>query len=229
MNNENEKNLKNTAPISAHPDPKVPNTANGNTASAQTPPVSAHPDPVVPHASEAMAKEHPQADHPKQGMPNPPKKPEANGEQVGGDVTYDDKVIQKIISSALGKVDGLLSMDGGFFSNVAGKFSNNDDSTSGIQAEVEGHHVNVDLNIVVEYGKDIPEVAEQIKKHIYEEVKNTTHLEVHEVNVNVTDIKSKEQHEKDSETVQDKLKKATEKAKESINNNDDDTQPAPQN
>jgi uncharacterized alkaline shock family protein YloU len=229
MNNDKNQDLKNTAPISAHPDPKAPHQTNGNTGAAQTPPVSAHPDPVVPHAKEAVAaeKKDPAPSHP--GTPETKKDAATDGKTVGGEVTYDDKVIQKIIAAALDKVDGLLSIEGGFFSNVAGKFANNDNSTSGIQAEVDGQHVNVDLNIVVEYGQEIPEIAEQIKKHVYDEVKKTTHLEVNAVNINVTDIKTKEQYEKDSETVQDKLKKATEKAKETVNNNTGDAEPTYQN
>lgn len=229
MNNDKNQNLKNAAPISAHPDPQAPHQANGNTNPAQTPPVSAHPDPIVPHVKEAVAAEKKAATPTPHETPEAKKTTGADGKSVGGEVTYDDKVIQKIIASALDKVDGLLSIEGGFLSNVAGKFSNNNDSTSGIEAEVEGNHVNVDLNIVVEYGREVPEIADQIKKHIYDEVKKTTHLDVSAVNINVTDIKTKEQHEKDSETVQDKLKKATEKAKETVNNNNDDAEPTLQN
>ena len=44
---------------------------------------------------------------------------------------------------------------------------------------------------------------------IEKEVKHMTSLEVIEVNVNVVDIKTKEQYEEDSVTVQDKVSDAT--------------------
>ena len=55
---------------------------------------------------------------------------------VNGSLTYDDKVIQKIIGIALEDVDGLLTVDGGFFSNIAEKLVNTDNVTSGINTEV---------------------------------------------------------------------------------------------
>lgn len=55
---------------------------------------------------------------------------------VKGNLTFDDKVIQKIIGIALSEVDGLLTVDGGFFSNVAEKLVNTSDVTSGIDVEV---------------------------------------------------------------------------------------------
>ena len=53
-----------------------------------------------------------------------------------GELTYEDKVIQKIIGYALKDVDGLLTLDGGFFSNIAEKLVNTDNVTAGINAEV---------------------------------------------------------------------------------------------
>ena len=37
-----------------------------------------------------------------------------NNQNVKGDLTYEDKVIQKIIGIALENIDGLLTVDGGF-------------------------------------------------------------------------------------------------------------------
>ncbi|EGD27193.1 hypothetical protein LL072_10610 [Lactobacillus delbrueckii subsp. lactis DSM 20072] len=55
---------------------------------------------------------------------------------IKGNLTFDDKVIQKIIGIALSEVDGLLTVDGGFFANVAEKLVNTSDVTSGIDVEV---------------------------------------------------------------------------------------------
>lgn len=217
----NHSNTNGNTPKSAHPDPTTPNQAQGiKDEKNKTAPVSAHPDPVVPHVEEKVShdqKEH--HDHPHHeantnthGAHTPTH--EANKqsndvkgseESMNGEVTYDDKVIQKIIAIALERIDGLLTVDGGFFSNVAGKLVNTDNETAGIETEVGKKQVAVDMSIVVEYGKDIEDIFKQMKEIISEEVANMTHLDVIEVNVNVTDIKSKEEFEQDQVTVQDKV------------------------
>jgi uncharacterized alkaline shock family protein YloU len=129
---------------------------------------------------------------------------------VKGELTYEDKVIQKIVGIALESVDGLLTVDGGFFSNIAGKLVNTDDVTSGINVEVGKKQVAIDLDIVAEYGSDMTTIYKQIKEVVSTQINKMTNLEVVEVNVNIVDVKTREQFEKDSETVQDKVSSAAE-------------------
>lgn len=133
-----------------------------------------------------------------------------DSKNIKGELTYEDKVVQKIIGIALENIDGLLTVDGGFFSNMKEKLVNTDDVTAGISTEVGKKQVAVDMDIVVEYGKDVEEVFDQIKELISKEVEKMTHLEVIEVNVNVVDIKTRQEYEEDSETVQDKVSSAAE-------------------
>jgi len=128
--------------------------------------------------------------------------------QMSGELTFSDKVIQKIIGFALADIDGLLTIDGGFFSNIAEKLVNTNDVTTGIHTEVGKKQVAVDMDIVVEFGKDVRKIYDEVKEIISSEVSQMTHLEVVEVNVNVVDIKSKEQYQEESETVQDKVSDA---------------------
>ena len=134
---------------------------------------------------------------------------EVKKSELKGELTFEDKVIQKIVGISLETIPGLLTINGGFFSNLADKIVNNNDVTSGIDVEVGKKEVAVDLDIVAEYGVDISKIYEDIKRVIEKEVKHMTSLEVIEVNVNVVDIKTKEQYEEDSVTVQDKLSDAT--------------------
>ena len=125
--------------------------------------------------------------------------------EVKGELTYDDKVIQKIIGLSLEKVSGLLAVDGGFFSNIKDKLVHSDNVTHGVNVEVGKEQVAVDLNVVAEYQKNVPALYKEIKKVVLEEVSKMTDLEVVEVNVNVVDIKTKEQHEADSVSLQDRV------------------------
>lgn len=143
-----------------------------------------------------------------------------------GELTYDDKVVQKIIGLALANVKGLLTVNGGFFSNLADKIVNSDDVTSGIDVEVGKQQVAVDLEIVAEYDIDISKLYDQIKTKIVEQVKKMTDLNVIEVNVKVVDIKTKAEYEKDVVSLQDRVENVTDKTKKAVNNqkeNDEST------
>ena len=134
--------------------------------------------------------------------------------EVRGELTFDNDVIKKIIGLSLGNVSGLLAVDGGFFSHLTDKLINTDNVTSGINVEVGKEQVAVDINIIVEYKKNIPEIFEEIKRVITTDINKMTGLEVVEVNVNVTDIKTKEQHEADSVSLQDRVSNVVESKEE---------------
>lgn len=239
-----------TAPVSAHPDPVVPNVQQGveekkHDAEKHAPRHPGTPESKVPEQHDAIdpskpveEQKHP-SDHAKaqeklssdhtngQGKlgsdhtNNQGKHDSEQEDSMRGELNYEDKVVQKIIGIAIGQVDGLLSANGGFFSNVAGKLVNTDNVTAGIETEVGKKQVAVDMDVIVEYGKDIEKIFEEMQEIIGKEVKNMTHLEVIEVNANVVDIKTKEEFEKDQETVQDKVTDAAKKTGEFASNQTD--------
>lgn len=239
-----------TAPVSAHPDPVVPNVQQGveekkHDAEKHAPHHPGTPESKVPEQHDAIdpskpveEQKHP-SDHAKaqeklssdhtngQGIlgsdhtNNQGKHDSEQEDSMRGELNYEDKVVQKIIGIAIEQVDGLLSANGGFFSNVAGKLVNTDNVTAGIETEVGKKQVAVDMDVIVEYGKDIEKIFEEMQEVIGKEVKNMTHLEVIEVNANVVDIKTKEEFEKDQETVQDKVTDAAKKTGEFASNQTD--------
>lgn len=144
--------------------------------------------------------------------------------EVKGDLKYDSKVIQKIVGIALSDIKGLLTVNGGFFSNIADKIVNSDDVTSGVNVEVGKKQVAVDIEIVAEYGVDITKLYDQIKEKIQEKVKEMTGLDTVEVNVTVVDIKTKEQHKKDSVSLQDRITGAANDTKEKMSDQKDKAQ-----
>lgn len=239
-----------TAPVSAHPDPVVPNVQQGveekkHDAEKHAPHHPGSPESKVPEQHDAIdpskpleEQKHP-SDHAKAqeklgsehsngqekfGSQHTNDQENHGSEQedsMRGELNYEDKVVQKIIGIAIEQVDGLLSANGGFFSNMAGKLVNTDNVTAGIETEVGKKQVAVDMDIIVEYGKDIEKIFEEMQEVIGKEVKNMTHLDVIEVNANVVDIKTKEEFEKDQETVQDKVTDAAKKTGEFASNQTD--------
>lgn len=134
--------------------------------------------------------------------------------EIKSTVTYDEKVIQKIVGHALENIEGLLAVSGGFFSNVKDKLVNSDDVTTGVNVEVGKEEVATDLDVIVEYGKDIPAIAEGIKAIVAQNVEVMTHLKVVEVNINVVDVMTREEYEASSVTLQDRVESGYESAKE---------------
>ncbi|BCP60140.1 TPA: Asp23/Gls24 family envelope stress response protein [Streptococcus suis] len=131
---------------------------------------------------------------------------------IRGELTYSDKVIEKMIGLALESVDGLLAVSGGFFANLKDKIVNSDEPTTGVHVEVGKKQVAVDLAIIAEYKKHLPTIYKEMKAIIESEVKAMTDLEVVEVNVEVVDIKTREQYEAESVSLQDKVADAASSA-----------------
>ncbi|TWT11027.1 Asp23/Gls24 family envelope stress response protein [Streptococcus sp. sy004] len=129
---------------------------------------------------------------------------------IQGELTYEDKVIEKIVGLAISSVDGLLAVSGGFFANLKDKVINSDNVTTGVNVEVGKKQVAIDLDIVAEYQKHIPTIFSEIKSVVEQEVKKMTDLDVVEVNVKVIDIKTKAQHEADSVSLQDRVSNVAE-------------------
>ncbi|MBM7617007.1 putative alkaline shock family protein YloU [Weissella uvarum] len=127
---------------------------------------------------------------------------------VSGKLSFDDKVVQKIIGISLERVDGLLTVDGGFFSNMTEKLVNTDNVTSGISTEVGEKQVAADMQIVVEYGKDARVIYSQMKEIVSEQIKKMTGLDLVEFNVEVVDIQTKAEYEANSKSVQDKIQES---------------------
>lgn len=126
-----------------------------------------------------------------------------NSKNIKGQLTFDDKVIQKIVGHSIEKVDGLLGVDAGFIANVKNKIVNSSDPTEGVGVEVGKEQVAVDLDIITEYGKDARDVYSKVKKIVKEQIAKMTGLDLVEMNVKVVDIQTAKEYDKNQTTLQD--------------------------
>ena len=117
-------------------------------------------------------------------------------------VDYHDRVIKKIITHELKDIDGLIAVKRGFLSNIKSKVINSND-VSGVDIDVKKDKVTINLDIIVEYDKPIKKITENIKNKIFDKVNEMTELTVEEININVADIKTKEEYEAESVSIQD--------------------------
>lgn len=111
-------------------------------------------------------------------------------------LNYEDKVIKKIAGIAASEVPGIFTMTGGFIGNITDKFRDSEDKTKGINVEVGQTQVALDMNAVCEYGRNVPDLFDQVTEKIAESLKLMTGLELVEINLHVEDVMTKEEFEK---------------------------------
>ncbi len=105
---------------------------------------------------------------------------------------------------AVSEVSGVYGMAGGF-AGITEALSGKKNLAKGIKVDVGEKSAKVDVNIIVEYGARIPDVAFEIQTRVKKSVENMTGLKVLEVNVHVqgvhaiSDKEEKEQEENTSE------------------------------
>ena len=117
--------------------------------------------------------------------------------------SYNRKAIKKQIGQALANVDGLLAVDGGFFSNLAGKIVNTDKFTSGVKLVLGKEEARVDLNVIAEYKKNVSDLYHDIKHLVIDVIRNMTGFSVIDVNLKVLEVKTQAKQEADTVSLQD--------------------------
>ncbi|MFK4071392.1 Asp23/Gls24 family envelope stress response protein [Streptomyces sp. NPDC029674] len=110
-----------------------------------------------------------------------------------GRTTIADGVVEKIAGLAARDVEGVHAMGGGLartFGAVRDRVPGGSKSVArGVKAEVGEVQTALDLEIVVEYGVSIADVAQDVRENVIAAVERMTGLEVVEVNIAVSDVK----------------------------------------
>ena len=88
---------------------------------------------------------------------------------------------------AVSEVSGVYGMAGGF-AGITEALSGKKNLAKGIKVDVGEKDARIDVNIIVEYGARIPEVAFEIQSRVKKSVENMTGLKVLEVNVHVQGV-----------------------------------------
>lgn len=111
-----------------------------------------------------------------------------------GKTTIAASVVQKIAGIAAREISGVYAMGGGVsraFGAIRERIpggGGSSSTTSGVQVEVGEKQAAIDLDIVVEYGASIVELARAVRRNVITGVERMTGLEVIEVNIAVNDI-----------------------------------------
>ena len=126
---------------------------------------------------------------------------EANGIKIASDV------IAVVAGVAVSEVNGVYGMAGGFAGGITEVLKGKKNLAKGIKVDSENGKAKIDVNIIVEYGARIPDVAFEIQNRVKTAVENMTGLKVEEVNVHVQGVNTEKIIE---ETQEQELKEETE-------------------
>ena len=99
-----------------------------------------------------------------------------------------DDVIAVIAGAAASEVPGVASMAGGFAGGISEVFSGKKNFAKGIKVKKKKKETRIDVNIIVEYGVRIPDVAFEIQNRVKKAVEGMTGLKVVDVNVHVQGV-----------------------------------------
>ena len=94
-------------------------------------------------------------------------------------------------------------MAGGFAGGISEVFSGKKNLAKGIKADINDGKAKLDVNIIVEYGSRIPDVAFEIQNRVKKAVENMTGLVVEAVNVHVQGVNADTAVSEKSETEND--------------------------
>jgi uncharacterized alkaline shock family protein YloU len=121
-------------------------------------------------------------------------KPGGGDPTTRGRTTIADGVVEKIAGLAAREVIGVHAMGSGGFSRTLGAVRDRVPGgrsalTRGVKAEVGEVQTALDLELVVDYGVAIAEVARAVRENVISSVERMTGLDVVEVNIAVSDVK----------------------------------------
>ena len=124
-----------------------------------------------------------------------------NGDNNG--IKISDDVVSVIAGVAVSEVNGVAGMAGGFAGGISEVLSGKKNLSKGIKVDVGEKETKIDVNIIVEYGTRIPDIAFEIQNRVKKAVETMTGLKVLEVNVHVqgvsTEVSVNEEEEENKE------------------------------
>ena len=127
-------------------------------------------------------------------------------------IEISDDVVAVIAGMAASEVSGVAEMAGGFAGGISEVLSGKKNLAKGIKVEIlDNKETRIDVNIIVEYGARIPDVAFEIQKRVKKSVENMTGLSVLEVNVHVQGVSTVQLEDKKQDEAKTEEKEDTKK------------------
>lgn len=122
-----------------------------------------------------------------------------NQEGESSNIKISNDVVAVIAGKAVSEAPGVYAMAGGFAGGISEVLSGKKNLSKGIKVEVGEKETRIDVNIIVEYGTRIPDVAFEIQNRVKSAVEGMTGLKVVAVNVHVQGVNTETQEENNTE------------------------------
>ena len=120
-----------------------------------------------------------------------------------------DKVVAKIARIAVNNIDGILEMKGNIADSIGSFFGSNDRKTAGVNVEVGEREAKINLDVIIEYGKNARQIFNDIQRIVSANVKEMTGLDVVTVNVDVVDVLTRQEYAEKQQSAKDNEKNQT--------------------
>lgn len=127
-----------------------------------------------------------------------------NTEGETSNIQIADDVVAIIAGKAVSDAPGVYAMAGGFAGGISEVLSGKKNLSKGIKVDVGEKETKIDVNIIVEYGSRIPDVAFEIQNRVKKSVENMTGLKVSEVNVHVQGVRTEKEENNNEESEEQK-------------------------
>ena len=122
-----------------------------------------------------------------------------NEEEIENGIEISNDVIAVIAGVAVSEVQGVSAMASGFAGGISEVLSGKKNMAKGIKVDKTEDKVKIDVNIIVEYGTRIPDIAFEIQNRVKKSVENMTGFIVEEINVHVQGVNTEIVKEEKSE------------------------------
>ena len=105
-----------------------------------------------------------------------------------GIVKISDEVVEVIAGLAAADVKGVVGMSDSLASGISHVLSGKKNLAKGVKVNVGEDSASIDLNLVVQYGVRIPEIAASVQENVKRAVESMTGLNVSGVNIYVQNV-----------------------------------------
>lgn len=112
--------------------------------------------------------------------------------EVKNDIQIAEEVIASIAGMAIKDMKGLVKLAGGFTEEISEAFGKKN-AGKGIRVDIVEKEVKLEVNIVVEYGVKIPDIARKIQEKIKIDVEDMSGYTVNKIIVKVQGIEKKDE------------------------------------
>jgi uncharacterized alkaline shock family protein YloU len=108
-----------------------------------------------------------------------------------GTTTISEVVVTKVAGIAAREIGGVHRLGGAVaraLGAVTQRLQVGENATQGVSVEIADGDATVAMNVIIDYGESIPDVARAIRDNVIRRIEGTTGLHVSSVDISVTDL-----------------------------------------